>query len=73
MKGATPKKSFCAKCDKPFLPTPQRQLTCESCFKANSQISPLAEEPETPKSKKTTPADDSIFKMIHNSPTKISR
>ncbi|MCX6745802.1 MAG: hypothetical protein NTX00_02160 [Candidatus Parcubacteria bacterium] len=59
----------CAKCRKKFTPTPERKMTCKTCYGQNSNIPPLAEEPNLPGIKKQ-PTDD-VFFRIHSSPTNI--
>ena len=73
MEGGKKSTRPCAKCGKQFIPTTERKLTCEACYRLNSQIPPMAEEPDSVKRKKAPMQDDSVFKRIHISPTKISR
>jgi len=63
-----PKK--CAKCGKKFSPTIERRLTCEQCYRSNTNVSPLAEEPDRENKKKRT-EDFSVFHMIRNSPVTL--
>jgi hypothetical protein len=35
----------CAKCTKPFIPTEERRLTCETCFHSNSDVPPITSLP----------------------------
>ncbi len=68
MEDDKPKPRLCAKCHKKFTPTTERKLTCETCYRTNSQSSPLAEEPDINKGRKAPTVDDSIFRMILPSP-----
>jgi len=62
---------FCLKCRKELLiHKHQSNRICEDCHNKFRGISYLAEEPNSsiPR-KKAAPPDDSIFRMIHTSPT----
>jgi hypothetical protein len=50
----------CARCDRPFLPTLVRRLTCHSCYLANTDLDPAASrgEPSGPMGRSTTGAHD---------------
>jgi len=63
----------CAKCGKPFIPTKERKLTCENCYRANSNIPPMAEEPNLNKNKKAATLDDSLFKRIYFNPLRTPK
>ena len=52
MEGGKKSTRPCAKCGKQFIPTTERKLTCEACYRLNSQIPPMAEEPDSVKRKK---------------------
>jgi protein-arginine kinase activator protein McsA len=64
-----PKK--CAKCGKSFLPTQERKLTCENCYRLNSHISPYAEEPDQETRRKRT-EDFSVFHFLRTNPVRVS-
>jgi hypothetical protein len=50
----------CARCDRLFLPTPVRRLTCQSCYLANTDLDPVASrgEPAARMGRSTAGAQD---------------
>jgi len=61
----------CNKCGKNFTPTIERRITCKTCYGQNSNIPPIAEEPNRENKRKRT-EDFSVFHFLRTNPVTVS-